>query len=127
MFGGFLFGVSYYHDTIGWLAPIFLARGFTAVFLLAHAGQRGARRWRQASPRVLWLIALIAVLDTSGYVFFNIGARHAQTSVVATASAPYAVVPIVMGVYLLRERPSRVQWLGVAMLMGGLILLGVSS
>jgi drug/metabolite transporter (DMT)-like permease len=127
MFGGFLFGVSYYHNRIGWLAPIFLARGFAAVFLLAHVGQRGARRWRQAPPRVLWLIALIAVLDTGGYIFFNIGARHAETSVVATASAPYAVVPIVMGVFLLHERPSRVQWLGVAMLISGLILLGISS
>lgn len=30
LFGGYVFGVSYYSG-IGWLAPIFLARGFTAL------------------------------------------------------------------------------------------------
>jgi drug/metabolite transporter (DMT)-like permease len=127
MFGGFLFGVSYFHNRIGWLAPIFLARGFTALFLAVHARQRGGLRWRQASPAVIKLVALIAVLDTGGYILFNLGARHAETSVVATASAPYAIVPILMGVYLLRERPSPSQWLGVAIVIGGLLLLGAGA
>jgi drug/metabolite transporter (DMT)-like permease len=46
---------------------------------------------------------------------------------VATASAPYAVMPIVMGVWLLRERPTPVQWSGVALIIVGLITLGLSS
>ena len=79
-------------------------------------------------PRALLpTFALLALLDTGGYVFFNLGANHAATSVVATASAPYAVVPIVMGVWLLRERPTPVQWSGVALIIGGLITLGLSS
>jgi drug/metabolite transporter (DMT)-like permease len=32
-----------------------------------------------------------------------------------------------MGVYLLRERPKRMQWLGVAIVCGGLILLGMGA
>ena len=60
-------------------------------------------------------------------MFFNLGANHAATSVVATASAPYAVVPIVMGVWLLRERPTPVQWSGVALIIAGLVTLGLSS
>ena len=67
------------------------------------------------------------MVDTAGYAFFNLGAERAATSVVATASAPYAVVPIVMGVWLLRERPSPVQWFGVALIIAGLITLGLSS
>ena len=124
LFGGFLFGVSYHRERIGWLAPIFLARAFTAAFLLVHARQRGGLRLREPSRIVVAIVALIALLDTGGYVFFNVGVRHAQTSVVATASAPYALVPVLMGVYLLRERPSRTQWLGVAIVGGGLVLLG---
>jgi drug/metabolite transporter (DMT)-like permease len=60
-------------------------------------------------------------------VFFNVGVRHAATSIVATASAPYAVVPIVMGVSLLRERPTPVQWSGVALVIGGLVTLGLAG
>jgi drug/metabolite transporter (DMT)-like permease len=127
MLGGFVFGVSYYHQRIGWLGPIFLARGFATLFLVAHlATTDGLRSW--PLPRNLLPVMIgLALLDTSGYVFFNIGVRHAATSVVATASAPYAVVPILMGVSLLRERPTPTQWAGVALVLGGLVLLGISS
>jgi drug/metabolite transporter (DMT)-like permease len=127
LFGGFLFGVSVRHPHIGWLAPIFLARGFTAAFLLLHGLQRDGLVGLTASRAVIGLIGLIALLDTGGYVFFNVGVRDASTSVVATASAPYALVPVLMGVWLLSERLSRTQWLGVATVCGGLVLLGAAS
>jgi drug/metabolite transporter (DMT)-like permease len=127
LLGGFVFGVSYYHRSLGWLAPIFLARGFTTLFLLAHVGLRSGGIGLPLPRSLLPTFALLALLDTGGYAFFNLGANHAATSVVATASAPYAVVPIVMGVWLLRERPTPVQWSGVALIIGGLITLGLSS
>jgi drug/metabolite transporter (DMT)-like permease len=146
LLGGFVFGVSYYHHRIGWLGPIFLARGFAALFLLAHiatvrwrkapantapanTGPAGAKTLgSRARPRRLRAtFVLLACLDTGGYVCFNIGVGHAATSIVATASAPYALVPIIMGVHLLHERPTRTQWSGVALVIGGLILLGLSS
>src|SRR6185503_7389538 len=65
------------------------------------------------------------VVDTLGYVAFNFGVRHADTTVVATAAAPYSVVPIVFGVVLLHERPRWVQWAGIGLVIGGLILLGL--
>lgn len=68
----------------------------------------GKWRFPDRSRGLIATIALIAVLDTGGYVF-NFGIRHADTSVVATASAPYAVVPIVMGVLVLAERSARSQ------------------
>jgi drug/metabolite transporter (DMT)-like permease len=127
LLGGFVFGVSYYHSSLGWIAPIFLARGFATLFILAHVTiAEGGRLPRL--PRALFpTFALLAVVDTAGYAFFNLGAERAATSVVATASAPYAVVPIVMGVWLLRERPSPVQWFGVALIIAGLVTLGLSS
>ncbi len=73
------------------------------------------------------MIALIAVVDTLGYVAFNFGVRHADTSVVATAAAPYSVVPIVAGVLLLHERPRATQWAGIALVIAGLVLLGLVS
>lgn len=130
LLGGFVFGVSYYRQQAGWLGPIFLARGFATVFLLAHVLTRGARpaagaapptrRWASPIP----IAVLLALLDTGGYVCFNLGVGHAQTAVVAAASAPYATVPIVMGVSLFRERPTPTQWLGVGMVITGVVVLG---
>ena len=87
------------------------------------------RQWRfpDTSFRLLGVIVLLALVDTGGYVFFNFGSRHAETSIVAAASSPYSVVPILMGVFLLAERPALVQWVGIAFAVSGLVLLGLFS
>ena len=125
--GAFVFGVSYRTDELGWLAPIFLARAFTLVFLLGHARFTHSLGPRDRRPVVLGAIALLAVLDTAGYVFFNIGTTHEQTAIVAAATAPYALVPVAMGVALLHERPARSQWAGIALVLVGLVVLGLAS
>jgi drug/metabolite transporter (DMT)-like permease len=127
LIGVFVYGVAYFSAEYGWLVPIVLARGFSTLFLVAVALRGGEWRFPDRSPLLLATIALIAVVDTLGYVAFNFGVRHADTSVVATAAAPYSVVPIVAGVVLLHERPRATQWTGVAFVIAGLILLGLSA
>jgi drug/metabolite transporter (DMT)-like permease len=125
LIGGFVFGVSYRHRALGWLVPIFLARGFATLFLLGHSAREGLG-WPDRSPLLLASIVLLGIVDTAGYVFFNVGTQHAATSVVATASAPYALVPVAAGVLLLGERPNRAQRVGALLVIGGLVLLGVT-
>jgi drug/metabolite transporter (DMT)-like permease len=127
LLGGFVFGVSYYRPHLGWVAPIFLARGFATVFLVANVlAVRGARPPRP-SRALLGMIALLACLDTGGYVCFNLGVGYAATAVVAAASAPYALVPVVMGVALFSEHPTRPQWLGVGLVIAGVITVGLAT
>jgi drug/metabolite transporter (DMT)-like permease len=76
---------------------------------------------------LLAALVLLALLDTGGYVCFNLGVGHAAAAIVAGAAAPYAVVPIVMGVSLFGERPSVVQWMGVACVLAGVVVLGAAS
>ena len=125
--GAFVYGVAYFSADYGWLVPIFLARGFSTLFIVGVALRTEEWRFPDRSPRLLAVIALIAVVDTLGYVAFNFGVRHADTSIVATAAAPYAVVPIVAGVALLHERPRATQWVGIALVIAGLVLLGLVS
>jgi len=122
--GAFVYGVAYFSAEYGWLVPIVLARGFSTLFLVVASLPGGDWRFPDRSPRFLTAIVLIAFVDTLGYVAFNFGVRHAETSIVATAAAPYALVPIVAGVAFLQERPGAVQWGGVGLVMGGLVLLG---
>jgi drug/metabolite transporter (DMT)-like permease len=123
--GAFVYGVAYFSDEYGWLVPIFLARGFSTLLILATALRTGDWRFPERPPSLLATIGLIAAVDTGGYVAFNFGVRHADTSIVATAAAPYAVVPIVAGVVLLHERPTAVQWAGVGLVIAGLVVLGL--
>jgi drug/metabolite transporter (DMT)-like permease len=127
LIGAFVYGVAYFSDDYGWLVPIFVARGFSTVFIVGTALVGRELRFPDRSPRLLVTIGLIAVVDTLGYVAFNFGVRHEDTSVVATAAAPYAVVPIVAGVFLLHERPRTTQWAGIALVIAGLVLLGLVS
>ena len=69
-------------------------------------------------------MALLALLDTGGYVCFNLGVGQASTAIVAAAAAPYAIVPIAMGITLFGERPTRAQWLGVGCVIAGVVVLG---
>ena len=78
-------GVAERRQTLGWLAPIFLARGFATLFVLGHS-VRQRLRWPRWSPRLAGTVALIGVVDTAGYVCFNVGAEHAATAIVAAAS-----------------------------------------
>jgi drug/metabolite transporter (DMT)-like permease len=125
LIGAFVYGVAYFSDTYGWLVPIFLARAFSTVFIVGTA-LRG-REWHfpHWSRGLVAMIGFIAVVDTIGYVAFNFGVRHADTSIVATAAAPYSVVPIVAGVALMGERPTPTQWAGVGLVIAGLVLLGL--
>ena len=125
--GGFVYGVAHFGEEHGWLVPVFLARGFSAVLLLAISLRNGEWRFPYRSPSLLGLIAAVGVIDTSAYVLFSVGVRHADTSVVATAAAPYAVVPILAGVFMFAERPRPTQWAGIALVLAGLVLLGLSA
>lgn len=126
LIGGFVFGVAYRADRLGWLVPILLGRGCATVFLTSQAVATGA--WRIPLRRsVLAAVGALALIDTMGYVSFNVGVRHADTAVVGAASAPYAVIPIVAGVVLFHERPTRIQWIGVGLVIVGLGLLGLVS
>jgi drug/metabolite transporter (DMT)-like permease len=125
--GGFVFGLSYYTQELGWLVPIFLGRAFACLFLLAGAVRGAQWPFSGVSPRLVGLLALVGLLDTLGYVAFNVGVQHADTALVATASAPYAAIPVIMGVALLRERPALNQWAGVAAVFTGVVLLALAS
>jgi drug/metabolite transporter (DMT)-like permease len=122
---GFVFGIATVSPRLA--GAIFLGRIFTGLFIALTAVRGGQWRFADRSRSLFGLIAAIAALDTAGYIAFNVGVRNAETSLVATAAAPYAVVPVVLGVLILHERPAPVQWLGVALVIGGLVLLGLFS
>jgi drug/metabolite transporter (DMT)-like permease len=123
--GGFVFGLAYYAGDLGWLLPIFLGRASTLIVLAAALAGDLRRSPRLVSARMLPVIVLLAVLDTGGYVTFNVGTGHADTAIVAGAAAPYAVVPIVLGVALLEERPAVLQWVGIVLVLVSVATLGL--
>jgi drug/metabolite transporter (DMT)-like permease len=126
LIGAFVLGVSVKADELGWLVPVFLARLFSTIFVAGSLIRGGAWKFPDRSPRVLWAIVALALLDTAGYISFNLGTEHADTAIVAAASAPYAVIPVVAGVLFFHERPAPIEWVGVGLVIAGLVLLGLA-
>lgn len=67
------------------------------------------------------------VTVTAAYVLFGHGLRLIPVSTTATLSLAEPVTATLLGVVLLRERPTATAWLGVGAVLVGLMVLAVST
>jgi drug/metabolite transporter (DMT)-like permease len=131
-----LFGVATYimgwaAQTAGVLPSLWVGRlTMTAVFLGAVAvlAFRGRGRDDPGGSRVVGSALALAVgvglMELLGTISYAWGAEVGLLSIVTVASATYPLIPVIGGVTLLRERPAPTQYLGVILVIGGLLLLG---
>jgi len=132
-----LFGVATY--VMGWaakeagvLASLWFGRlTMTSVFLIAalvlwvRSRSTGEAR-DPVAPSMLRLAVLVGVMELVGTISYARGAEVGLVSIVTAASATYPLIPVLGGVVLLHERPVPTQYLGIGMVIGGLLLLGVA-
>jgi drug/metabolite transporter (DMT)-like permease len=130
-----LFGVATY--VMGWAAKeagflpsLWFGRlTMMSVFLLAALvlwlRSRAAGEVRDPIVRsTLWLAVMVGVVELVGTIAYARGAEVGLVSIVTAASATYPLIPVLGAVLLLHERPVPTQYVGIAMVIGGLLLLG---
>jgi drug/metabolite transporter (DMT)-like permease len=89
--------------------------------------------WRRISlaplalPAALATVALVGVLDTGANVLLMLGVESGFASFVMTGSGAYPLIPAVLAILVLRERLAPNQYVGVAILVAGLVALGLQS
>ena len=110
-----------------WPAMILLLRMTSVVvvglFVLARSIDLRAFRDRRA----LALATAVGVLDTLANALFALGIGSGYASITATGSGAYPIIPAVLGVVALGERPAPNQYLGIVVLVCGLAALGALS
>ncbi len=133
-----LFGVATYvmgwsAQRAGFLPSLWFGRlTMMSVFLVAalilrlRTRSTGTEPAPRASSSALRFAALVGVVELVGTMSYARGAEVGLVSIVTAASATYPLIPVLGGVMLLHERPVPTQYLGVAMVIGGLVLLGVA-
>lgn len=133
-----LFGVATYvmgwaAQRAGFLPSLWFGRlTMMSVFLIAAfvLWLRGRTTRTDPPPRAsfsaLRFAALVGVIELVGTISYARGAEVGLVSIVTAASATYPLIPVLGGVMLLHERPVATQYLGIAMVIGGLVLLGVT-
>jgi drug/metabolite transporter (DMT)-like permease len=125
-FGGYLFGLAVLSEELGWLVPILLSRA-VAVAILATVGATGrVPPAERMSGRLVLACLAAGILDASGYLAFNRGAEIGQVALTGAAASAYPVIPIVVGLVALRERVATHQLVGVAGVIGGMVVLSLA-
>jgi bacterial/archaeal transporter family protein len=112
-------------------SSVFLAGGVVggvAVALLLFQFHRtgGAMPWQ--APFNIWGVLAGACLAI-GSLFFYLALGAGQAVIVVPLTASYPVITVLLSMAFLGERPSPAQWIGLALVVAGALLLlsGVAS
>jgi drug/metabolite transporter (DMT)-like permease len=109
------------------LALIVVQRAFSVVLLALFVIARGISLRPLADRRAFALVAVTGVLDTGANVLLALGIALGYASFVMTGSGAYPLIPALLAILVLRERLAPNQYVGVAVLIGGLVALGLQS
>jgi drug/metabolite transporter (DMT)-like permease len=124
-FGCYLFALATMSDELGWLVPILIARSVTLAIVSVVAVARPP-----ASPGSLGRLGVLGclgagLLDASGYLVFNRGAEIGEVAITSAAASAYPVIPILVGLFALRERIAWHQLVGVGGVLCGMVVLSL--
>ena len=125
-----LFGIAfwllgfYVVPALGPVLPVVVTRAIGVVVML---GVALASRQSAAPParRAVLLIVVIALLDTLAFAANNLGMESEQVSVVAVLSSMFAAVTVLLAWIFLHERIRWGQWLGLGLILAGILLVSV--
>jgi drug/metabolite transporter (DMT)-like permease len=71
------------------------------------------------------LLTAIGVTDTAAFFANNAGLARGQVSVVSVLASLYGAVTVLLAWIVLRERLERSQWLGIALIFAGIVLVSL--
>lgn len=123
---GVLFWLIGFHvaGVLGGVLPVWLFRLMGAValpFLILQPGARPA----VSREGTWWPLVGAGLLDTTAFVSNNIGLTTEQVSVVTVLSSLFGAVTLLLAWIFLRERLSARQWLGVGLILVGVVLVSL--
>jgi uncharacterized membrane protein len=120
---GFLLG--WISDRAGWIPGLWGSRVSQVVFYLPLfvVFRRELSRVRLGFG--LWIALLAGAGDILGVVMFSAGSERGLNSIVLAASAVFPLIAVTLSVIVFKERLVANQLVGVALVVGGLLLLGL--
>jgi len=126
LFGLFFALVRIPVQRIGYFLPAYAGNliGIPLYVLIAHAfGERDVLR----PPKLALPIAAIAIVQIGATILYAYALTKGKTAIVAPIAGSYPAVFVVLAYFVLRERITRVQYLGVVTAVVGIAGLAVLS
>lgn len=85
------------------------------------------RSLRPPSKRDLKILLIVGVIDTSGYLAAMIGSATEQVSVVTVLSSMFSAWTVLLAWIFYKERPHRLQWIGITLIFIGIVLVSTGG
>lgn len=105
---------------LGQIVPIWLFR-LTAIFLLAPLTLARPKNLRLSTWSSLVLVSCIGLLDTAAFIASAFGFAGGHVAIVSVLASLYSAVTALLAAIFLRERLRAIQWLGIALLLTGVV------
>ncbi len=105
---------------LGQIVPIWLFR-LTALLLLTPLALFRPKRLRLPSRSSLILVSCVGLLDTAAFVASAFGFASGDVAIVSVLASLYSAVTALLAAIFLRERLRVIQWLGIALLLTGVV------
>ena len=125
--GGWSAAMAYATRSQDGLALVLLQRVVSALIVLAMLAIRRERPVVAFDRSTALLVLATGTFDTLANVLFVLGVQGGSASIVATASGAYPIVTALLAIVLLKERLAPNQYVGVVVLLAGLVALGAAG
>ncbi len=108
-----------------WMLFNILFLSISILFELAYAGwKKSSVTWKPTQNNLVYLAAC-SIPSAAAFYFYSLGMRSAQSSTTAITTNANPVITVLLALVLLRERLNRRQLTGIAMVIGGLVIINV--
>ena len=124
-FGVEFFCISQAAIYVGPTQPILWSRLCSATALFIYAYRKQTPAWKKIKLSHLGIIALIALFDNLGMIWYTLGTGYSETSIVATLSSTYMLLPTLVGVVAYHEKLTQIQWVGICTILAGVFFLSL--
>lgn len=126
-FGVMFWIMKVYVRPLGDVAPLVLLKIMATIFAAGYAARSkpGLTERVPGKWKLIGIAVIAALLDTMAWVSYLFGFKHDHGAVVTALASLFSVVTIVLAGVFLRERLSRLQWVGVAIVLTGILLVSL--
>ncbi|MCU0498403.1 MAG: DMT family transporter [Anaerolineae bacterium] len=104
--------------------PLVMARAASISLMVIVISVR--REWH-VPARTLWpLLVLTGIMDMAGNAFFVLAEQSGRLDIASVLSSLYPVVTVGLAFMILKERPTRLQLVGIVLILGAIPLIALN-
>jgi drug/metabolite transporter (DMT)-like permease len=114
---------AFVKQPLGDVYPLILLKVMASMFAAGYVARSPSAGTPPPMSKLLALALVAALLDTLAWVSYLFANKQQHGAIGTALASLFSVVTVVLAGIFLKERLNKVQWLGVAVVLGGVLLV----